>query len=74
MDDNREYYETMEEFLRSIHQKQVVGVCLIAQMDKQEDEDFVIHYNIDRFALAQAAGLMLMRAARGTEELEDEDE
>ena len=74
MDEQKEYYETMERFLRDIHNREVIGVCLVAALDKQEEADFVIHYNIGHYALAEIAGLLLMRAANSPEEDDDENE
>ena len=75
MDEQKEYYETMERFLRDIHNREVIGVCLVAALDKQEEEDFVIHFNISSDSLAQAAGLMLKRAAMAAvKEADDENE
>lgn len=73
-DDYREYFDTVESFLRYIQDKNVLNLQLIAYVagDDGETETQVFYYNSGPRDLAAAAGVLNMIATKM--QMEDEDE
>lgn len=73
-DDYREYFDTVENFLRYIQDKNVLNLQLIAYVagDDGETETQVFYHNSGPRDLAAAAGVLNMIATKM--QMEDEDE
>lgn len=70
--ENRDYFETVEKFLKEIYPKNVGGIVMVALLEDDDDHDIILNWNVSPYGLAMAAGILQMRAT--TEYIEADSE
>lgn len=73
----KDYYATIEDFMRSCEPLNVTGMVLVALTDgtdEDETHDIIAGYNMGPFELAGAAGLLQLHASRKYIDVNEEDD
>lgn len=71
-EDNREYFEAVEGFLKAIHGLKVKTVCMVALIEDPDTFDVVSVFSAGPMEIAACAGILNVHAAKKYIEVNEE--